>query len=96
MNNVPRDTLQASKNTIYEILRTNLSAKKMQNKPNFQNVQMTVRPYKTKDYEKIFNRTIGENKPNQTQSQTGAAMLLCVVSTLRSTSLWTEGSTNNS
>jgi len=64
MNNVPRDTLQASKNTIYEILRTNLSAKKMQNKPNFRKAQMDVNIYYTNVYENISNWTLSENKPN--------------------------------
>jgi len=36
----------------------------MQNKPNFQDVQMNVNPYNTTDYENIANWTLGENKPN--------------------------------
>ena len=44
----------------------------MQNKPNFQDTQMNVSPNMTKDYEKISNPTLGENKPNSKpiQSQT--------------------------
>ena len=36
----------------------------MQNKPNFKNAQMNVNYFETKDYEKISNSTLGENKPN--------------------------------
>ena len=44
----------------------------MQNKPNFQDTQMNVSANMTKDYEKISNPTLGENKPNSNpiQSQT--------------------------
>ena len=40
----------------------------MQNKPNFQKSQMNVNPYNTTDYENKSDWTLGENKPNQTQS----------------------------
>jgi len=36
----------------------------MQNKPNFQDTQMNVKPYNTMDYENISNWTLGQNKPN--------------------------------
>jgi len=36
----------------------------MQNKPNFQDTQMNVKPYNTMDYENISDWTLGENKPN--------------------------------
>ncbi len=39
----------------------------MQNKPNFQKSQMNAKPYNTTDYENIANRTLGQNKPNQSQ-----------------------------
>ena len=41
----------------------------MQNKPNFQKSQMNVNPYNTKNYENESKWTLGENKPNQTQSK---------------------------
>ncbi len=40
----------------------------MQNKPNFQDVQMNVSILLQMTYENISNWTIGQNKPNQTQS----------------------------
>jgi hypothetical protein len=40
----------------------------MQNKPNFQKSQMNVSIFLTKAYEYKSNWTLGENKPNQTQS----------------------------
>ena len=39
----------------------------MQNKPNFQNAQINVTSFITKDYGNISNWKLGENKPNQTQ-----------------------------
>jgi len=36
----------------------------MQNKPNFQDVQMNINPYITTDYKNISDWTLGENKPN--------------------------------
>ncbi len=39
----------------------------MQNKPNLKDTQMNVYLYNTKDYENIANRTLGQNKPNQSQ-----------------------------
>ena len=36
----------------------------MQNKPNFQDVQMSVSNIITMNYENIANWTIGQNKPN--------------------------------
>jgi len=39
----------------------------MQNKPNLKDVQMNVSIFSTTDYENIANRTLGQNKPNQTQ-----------------------------
>ena len=39
----------------------------MQNKPNLPDAQMNVTPYNTTDYENKHNRTLGENKPNQSQ-----------------------------
>ncbi|MFQ6036008.1 MAG: hypothetical protein ACE5NM_09215, partial [Sedimentisphaerales bacterium] len=39
----------------------------MQNKANFRKSQMDVKLIKTRDYEKISNRTLGENKPKETQ-----------------------------
>jgi len=42
----------------------------MQNKPNFQKSQMNLNTYNKKNYENINDRTLGENKPNQTQFQT--------------------------
>jgi hypothetical protein len=43
----------------------------MQNKPNFLDAQMNVKSFHTVDYENKSNWTFGENKPNQTQFQTG-------------------------
>ncbi|MHC4462111.1 MAG: hypothetical protein ACYS30_11885 [Planctomycetota bacterium] len=43
----------------------------MQNKPNFLESQMNVTVDITVDYENKHNWTLGENKPNQTQFQTG-------------------------
>jgi hypothetical protein len=40
----------------------------MQNKPNFQKSQMNVSIYNTTDYVNKRDWTIGQNKPNQTQS----------------------------
>ena len=48
----------------------------MQNKPNFQDVQMNVNAYNTKNYENKSNRTLGQNKPKQTQFQTWFSNLL--------------------
>jgi hypothetical protein len=45
------------------------SALFMQNKANFQDVQMNVNSILTKDYENNSNWTLGENKPKQTQFQ---------------------------
>ena len=39
----------------------------MQNKPNFQDTQMNVNLYNATDYENKRNRTLGQNKPNQSQ-----------------------------
>ncbi len=39
----------------------------MQNKPNFQDVQMNVSIFSKMAYEYKHNWTLGENKPNQTQ-----------------------------
>jgi len=39
----------------------------MQNKPNFKDAQMNVNLYVTMDYENKHNRTLGQNKPNQSQ-----------------------------
>ena len=36
----------------------------MQNKPNFPRATINVSRFETKDYEKILNTTLGENKPN--------------------------------
>jgi len=36
----------------------------MQNKPNFQDIQMNVNLYNTTDYENKSNWTLGQNKPN--------------------------------
>jgi pullulanase/glycogen debranching enzyme len=47
----------------------------MQNKPNFQKDQMNVNTYNTTDYENKFNWTLGENKPNQSQFQTGRPLI---------------------
>ncbi len=41
----------------------------MQNKPNFQDVQMNVTIFLKMAYENIANWTLGENKPKQTQFQ---------------------------
>ncbi len=41
----------------------------MQNKPNFQKSQMNVNLYNTKNYVNKCDWTIGQNKPNQTQSK---------------------------
>jgi len=41
----------------------------MQNKPNFLKSQMNVNILVTMDYENICDWTIGQNKPNQTQSK---------------------------
>ncbi len=40
----------------------------MQNKPNFPKIQMNVSILLQMDYENKHNWTIGQNKPNQTQS----------------------------
>ncbi len=68
-----RFTIYASRewDTIYERLRTKLSNLFMQNKPNLQKSQMNVNTYSTTEYKNKSNRTIGENKPNQTQSPKG-------------------------
>jgi len=42
----------------------------MQNKPNFQNAQMNINLYITKDYENKRLCRRGENKPKQTQFKT--------------------------
>jgi len=43
------------------------SALFLQNKANFRKSQMDVKLNITSDYEKKTNRTLGENKPNQSQ-----------------------------
>ena len=40
----------------------------MQNKPNFQKSQMNVSIFSQMDYENLSDWTLGENKPNQSQS----------------------------
>jgi len=39
----------------------------MQNKPNLKDAQMNVSIYSQMNYENISNRTLGQNKPNQSQ-----------------------------
>jgi hypothetical protein len=41
----------------------------MQNKANFRKSQMDIKSNMTRDYEKKLYWTLGENKPNQSQSQ---------------------------
>ncbi len=45
------------------------SAHFIQNKPNFQNARMNVTIFTEMAYENIYNWTLGENKPKQTQFQ---------------------------
>ncbi len=47
----------------------------MQNKPNFQDTQMNVSMFLQIAYENKSNRTLGENKPNQSQFQTGHLLI---------------------
>ena len=42
----------------------------MQNKPNLPDAQMNVSFFYTTDYENTNDRTLGENKPKQSQFQT--------------------------
>ena len=60
-----RNTLHASRNTLYNCrgISTNRPIF-MQNKPNFWEPPMSVSANITKDYEKKWNTTLGENKPN--------------------------------
>jgi len=51
--------------------------KQSQNKPNLLDAQMNLNFYLTKDYENVPLRRRGENKPNQTQLQTGHLILIC-------------------
>ena len=73
----PWATIYAIPNTLYAILancplplsRTLYKiALFMQNKPNLLDAQMNVSSITTKDYENKQNWTLGENKPNQSQS----------------------------
>ncbi len=43
----------------------------IQNKPNYKDAQMNIKFCKQTDYENKHNRTLGQNKPNQSQFQTG-------------------------
>ena len=47
----------------------------MRNKPNLLDAQMNVKSFHAVDYENIANWTLGENKPNQTQFQTGRLLI---------------------
>ncbi len=78
MNNVPRNTRYASRDTQYAIRNTRQPSSAlyicrepstnqllfMQNKPNFRKSQMNANLYNTTDYENKRNWTLGENKPN--------------------------------
>jgi hypothetical protein len=57
-------TLSAVRYTLYEISRTNLSAKKMQNKPNFLKPKMNLKLLATKGYENNLPRRTRKNKAN--------------------------------
>jgi len=71
MNNVPRNTLNATetscatvqRNTIYELLRTKLS-EKYAKQTQFPKKSNDVCFFYTMDYENKSDRTLGENKPN--------------------------------
>ncbi len=71
MNNVPRNTLNATetscatvqRNTIYELLRTKLS-EKYAKQTQFPKKSNDVCSFYTKDYENKSDWTIGQNKAN--------------------------------
>ncbi|MHC4462955.1 MAG: hypothetical protein ACYS30_16230 [Planctomycetota bacterium] len=48
------------------------------NKPNFQKAKMNITSFITVDYENIANWIIGENKPNQSQSNPISKTKKCV------------------
>ncbi len=47
----------------------------MQNKANLLDAQMNVKSFHAVDYENNSNWTLGENKPNQSQFQTGRLLI---------------------
>ena len=52
------------RNKIYELLRTKLSERNMQNKPNVRKAKMNVKSCNTKDYQKFIPLAGQKNKPN--------------------------------
>jgi len=52
------------RNKIYELLRTKLSERNMQNKPNVKYAQINVNSYMKSIYEKLDTWLSGKNKPN--------------------------------